>query len=126
MTVRGLQEFYDVPFRGGTDRPMLTWFSRQHRQQMDALAARVSTRSQSEAWTNTYRALDTMNEFAARGYIRAKAGIIVSRELFLATRTTHLTAQDQLTVRENAMQRLIQSIVSEQRNRQLVCARRAA
>ncbi|MDA0660517.1 MAG: hypothetical protein O2931_12760 [Planctomycetota bacterium] len=126
MTVRGLQEFYDVHFRGGIDRPMLTWFSRQHRQQMDSLAARISARSQAEAWTSTYRALADMNEFAARGYISAKAGIIVSREMFLATRTTQLTEQDVLAVRENAMQRLIHSIVSEQRNRQLVPVRRAA
>jgi len=105
---------------------MFNWFTRQQRQKIDSLAALVAARSQSEAWEATAGTLKQLSEPAARGYIRGRAGIIVSRELFLATRSDQITAVQHQQIRESAVLQLVDAILAEHRQRQLTPQRRAA
>jgi hypothetical protein len=90
---------------------------------VDELARRIAERSHGSVWQRVAHRIDTMAGSEARGYVRARAGAIVLRETNLIVAEENLRAESlPLKIYQAAIDRLIELVVEQSRQRRLEAA----
>lgn len=94
---------------------------------MHELVRDVAERCRHEVWERVWRRVPAMDTAEARGYVRARAAIVVSREVdWTAERTKWINSARQQRLFDAALARVTQLIVAEARAVHVAPVRRAA
>lgn len=105
---------------------MFRWLPHHREEKINELSQRVAARSQPLTWPLVQGRIKAMTEDEARGYIRARAGMFITRELGLALTQEPLSSGMRDEVRERAMSELISMVWTQHVGKVSAPRRRAA
>lgn len=94
---------------------------------VNQLARDVAERCRHDVWDRVWRRVATMEAAEARGYVRARAAMVVSREVeWVAVQSTNLSETRRERLFDQALVCVTQLILAEARALQVAPARHAA